>query len=116
MSRPPKNTENRRSRLVIFRLTEPEHDQLSQQAERVGLTANDLARRLTRQGRKRLIIRTYRHLDPAFLKRLDQIGHNLNQIVKNAHIFGRVSPMILAVCDAIDRLITQALGEYGDGS
>ena len=45
-------------------------------------------------GRQRLVIQTYRACDPAFLKRIDQIGHNLNQIVKNAHIFGRVSPLI----------------------
>jgi hypothetical protein len=114
MARPPKGDESKRSRLVIFRLTEPEHDQLAEQARRAGLTPNDLARCFTRHGQQTLIIRTYRRLDPAFLKRLDQIGHNLNQIVKSAHIFGRVSPMISAVCETIDRLITQAIEEGND--
>ena len=115
MSRPTKDSEARRSRLVIFRLTEPEHDQLAEQARRAGLAPNDLARRLIRKERKRLVIQTYRHCDPAFLKRLDQIGHNLNQIVKNAHIFGRVSPLIEQLCQTIDGLITEALEEHADG-
>ncbi len=116
MSRPPKNTKARRSRLVIFRLTEAEHDQLSETARRAGLPPNELARRLTRKRRTRLVIETYRRLDPAFLKRIDQIGHNLNQIVKNAHIFGRLSPLIEQLCRTIDGLITEALEDHGDGS
>jgi hypothetical protein len=115
MSRPPKQHKARRSRLVIFRLTEAEHDQLSDTARQAGLPPNELARRLIRKGRTRLVIETYRRLDPAFIKRIDQIGHNLNQIVKNAHIFGRVSPLIEQLCQTIDRLITKALEEHADG-
>ena len=115
MARPPTDSEARRSRQVIFRLTEAEHDLLCDKARQAGLSPNDLARRLIRQGRKRLVILTYRHCDPAFLKRIDQIGHNLNQIVKNAHIFGRVSPLIEQLCQTIDRLISEALEEHADG-
>ncbi len=90
MSRPKKNADTRRSRQVIFRLTEQEYALLSATAERAGLTPNELGRRIIRKVRRRVVINTYRHCDPAFLKRIDQIGHNLNQVVKNAHIFGRV--------------------------
>jgi len=115
MARPPIETESKRNRLVIFRLTGPEHDRLSEQARRAGLPVNDLARRLIRKERKRLVVQTYRHCDPAFLKRLDRIGHNLNQLVKSAHIFGRISPLIEPLCQTIDRLIAEALEEYPDG-
>jgi hypothetical protein len=116
MARPAKDTEDKRTRQVIFRLTEAEHDLLCDTARQAGLSPNELARRLLCQGRRRLVILTYRSLDPAFLKRIDQIGHNLNQLVKNAHIFGRVSPLIDQLCQTIDGLITEALEEHADGS
>ncbi len=116
MARPPTDAEARRSRQVIFRLTAAEHDQLCDKARQAGLPPNDLARLFTRMGRQRLVIRTYRACDPAFLKRIDQIGHNLNQLVKSAHIFGRVSPLIEPLCRTIDQLISEALEECGDGS
>ncbi len=115
MSRPTKETGSRRNRLVIFRLTEPEHDHLSEQAERAGMTVNDLARSLARKGRQKLVVQTYRHCDPAFLKRLDQIGQHLKEMLANAKMFGHVSPVIAPLCDTIERLIMEALEEH-DGS
>lgn len=115
MSRPEKNADARRSHHVIFRLTAQEYDRLSAIAARAGLAPNELARRLIRKRQGRLIIQTIRHCDPALLKRIEQIGHNLNQIVKNAHIFGRVSERIDPLCATIAQLIMQALEET-DGS
>jgi hypothetical protein len=111
MSRPTKNAKERRSRHVIFRLNEAEYAGFCALAARAGLAPNDLGRRLIRRGAKRLVVRAYRHCDPAFLTRLDRMGHNLNQLVKNAHIFGRVSPRIEPLCAAIDRLVMQATAE-----
>jgi hypothetical protein len=116
MSRPQKTADKRRSRHVIFRLTEAEYDLLRHKAELAGLSPNELARRLTRKGRKTLVIRTSKRCDPAFLKRIDQLGHNLNQLVKNAHIFKRVSPQVDLICGKIDRVIDEALKEDGDDS
>lgn len=109
MSRPTKNADARRSRHVIFRLTNSEYERLSRKAEHSGLSPNELARRLTKKGRRRLVVETSQRCDPAFLKRIDQIGHNLNQLVKNAHIYGRVSPLVTQLCEAIDQIITEAL-------
>jgi len=114
MSRPKKHAQNRRTRHVIFRLTPAEHERLCRLAERAGLPPNELARRLTRGGQRRVVIKTYRRCDPAFLKRIDQIGHNLNQIVKNAHIFGRISPRVELLCREIDGIINHALEESDD--
>lgn len=116
MSRPRKNAETRRGRQVIFRMTEGEYERLCAEAERAGLTPNELARRLARQARKRLVVRTLRRCDPAFLKRLDRIGQNLNQLVKNAHIFGRISPRVEMLCLAIDEIVSRALEDAADDS
>lgn len=116
LSRPRKNADSRRSRQIIFRLTAAEYDQLSALAERAGLTPNELARRLARRARKRLVVRTLRRCDPAFLQRLDRIGQNLNQLVKNAHIFGRISPRVEMLALAIDEIVARALEEADDGS
>ena len=52
----------------------------------------------------------------ALRKRLDQIGHNLSQIVKNAHLFRQASPLIIEqLCRTIDQIITEALEERPDG-
>ncbi|PTX94751.1 hypothetical protein DB346_22325 [Verrucomicrobia bacterium LW23] len=114
MSRPAKSADAKRSRQVIFRLTAEEYDRLCSAAARAHLPPNELARRLSRRGPKHLVVKTYRHCDPAFLKRIDQIGHNLNQLVKNAHIFGRISPNIERLCDDINRLIDEAVEDSAD--
>jgi hypothetical protein len=111
MARPTKKSDRRLSRQVIFRLTEAEYASLCDKATLAGLPPNELARRLTSKGKRKLVVKTARHLDPAFLKRIDRIGHNLNQLVKNAHIFGRVSPQIDHLCTSIDELITEAIDE-----
>ncbi|GEM_PF-1449217 len=114
MARPTKNAEERRSRQVIFRLTEAEYNALRALADRAGLAPNELGRRLLRRGQRRLVIKTYRRCDPAFLAHLGRIGHNLNQVVKNAHIFGRVSPRIERLCAAVDQMMAQAIEEGCD--
>jgi AraC-like DNA-binding protein len=116
MSRPKKSADARRSRHVIFRLTEEEYDRLCALAERAGLSPNELGRRLTARGLKRLVIQTCRRCDPALLNHLARMGNNLNQVVKNAHIFGRVSHRIEQLCATIDQMIAQAVEDTIDGS
>jgi len=100
----------------MFRLTEEEYALLCAIAARAGLSPNELGRRIIRKVRRRVVINTYRRCDPAFLKRLDRIGHNLNQVVKNAHIFGHVSSRIEQLCALIDEIVTQAMEDTTDGS
>ncbi len=111
MARPKKTTAERRSRQVIFRLTEAEYQRLSDKADLAGIPPNDLAREFAIKGSKRLVVKTVRRFDPAFLKRIDQIGHNLNQVVKNAHIFGRLSPRIENLCSDIRQIVREAMEE-----
>ena len=108
MPRPRKTAELQHTRQVIFRLTENEHLQLQAIAERAGLRVNELARRLARDGGHRVVIRTSRRHDPAFIAQVRAIGLNLNQLTHNAHIFGRVSPKIAEVCEEISRVVLAA--------
>lgn len=111
MARPKKNAERRLSRHVVFRLTEDEYESLHDKAVLAGLSTNELARRLTNRGKQRLVVKTSKRVDPAFLKRIDRIGQNLNQLVKNAHIYGRISPQVAALATTIDEIIDVALHE-----
>lgn len=113
MPRPTLPNDHRRTRQIIFRVTLAEFNRLARQAEAAGLRPNELARRAALAKGKRLVLHTHAINDPALLKRLERIGHNLNQLVKNAHIFGRVSPKVEGLCETIRALIEEAArGEW----
>lgn len=115
MARPKKTADTRRDYQVIFRLAAEEHDLLCGKAARAGIPPNELARRLVLKRQGKLVIQVSRRCDPAFLKRLDRIGHNLNQLVKNAHIFGRVSPHVAQLCAMIERMTDETLKDAPGG-
>ncbi|MFD2257702.1 hypothetical protein ACFSSA_13545 [Luteolibacter algae] len=114
MARPTKNADRRLSRHVIFRLTDEEYASLHDKAVLAGLSTNELARRLTNKGKRKLVVKTHKRVDPAFLKRIDRIGQNLNQLVKNAHIYGRVSSQVDTLATTIDEIIHHALHEENE--
>lgn len=109
MPRPPKASAAKRSRHVIFRLTEDEYLHLLAVATRAGLQPNHLARMLVVRRNQDIVIATTQRLDPALIKRLERIGCNLNQLVKNAHIFGHVSPTVEAMCEELRRIVQAAM-------
>lgn len=114
MARPKQQSARLKGRIVAFRLNDAEHARLAAAAEKAGLRLAELARRLALAGEKHLVVRTSTVNDPAFIRRVEQIGHNLNQLVKNAHIFGRVSPQVPALCDEIKALIVTAAEQEWD--
>lgn len=109
MPRPRKTSDALATHQVIFRLTGDEYAQLEAVAARAGLRVNELARRLTRRGRHRLIIHTSRRHDPAFIAQIRALGNNLNQIAMRANLTGRVSPKVESVCDEIRRMVLSAV-------
>jgi len=111
MPRPKKTKDRRKARTIIFRVTDAQFQKLEQVAEKAGKRVNDTARIATLSNAERIIVKTYASCDPALLKRLDRIGNNLNQLVKNAHIFGRVSPDIEELCERISELMLQAISQ-----
>ena len=112
MARPRKASADKRAHQVIFRVTTREYDRLLLRARRLGLQVNELARR-TACGQSAPVV-TYRRVDPAVISRLDRIGHNLNQLVKRAHIFGQVSPLLPGLCERIDKLVSEAATPFHD--
>lgn len=101
---------NRRNRIVSFRLTESEFLQLSHQAAAANLRANALARELVLSKALRLVIKTHARHDPALVKQLYHISHNLNQITKAVHL-GRISSQIEQLCQSIENIMDEAMGE-----
>ncbi len=98
-----------KSRVVSFRLSNAEFTRIAHRAAAANLRIGDLARQLVlaRTDKIRLTVQT--QSDPALLAQLNRIGVNLNQLVKNAHNFGRVSPDITRTCKTISDLIDHAL-------
>ena len=111
MSRPRKQRATRLSRQIAVRLTEAEHAELMDMAHRAGVRPAELARLLIRRRRGNIAFEVSRIPDPAILKRMDRIGWNLNQLVKNAHIFKHVSPNVERLCNEIRALIDGAVTE-----
>ncbi|BCX48607.1 mobilization protein [Haloferula helveola] len=114
MARPRTPDERRLTRIVRFRLTEADHIRLAREAETVDMSVGELARALTLSRVERLVIEATASHDPALVRQLYHIGHNLNQLTKNAHIFGRIQPRVEALCRRIDALMDEAIGKEAD--
>jgi len=111
MARPRSTAASRKTRTVIFRVTEAEFTQLAEMAAAAQLPLNHFARRVILARHDHVIIEAVAAIDPALLKRLDRIGHNLNQLVKRAHLYGAVEPEVVTLCTRIDELVDAALNE-----
>jgi hypothetical protein len=109
--RPRKTHDTKLSRQVSFRLTESEYQRLTAFAERAGVHTNEMARIFTTKGDHEITISHSHSLDPAVVKRLDRIGWNLNQLVKNAHIYQNVPPAAAEVCGEIRDIVKAAVLE-----
>lgn len=111
MARPHTPDDQRKRRHVRFRLTEAEYLRLEQRAAAAGFSPHELARALTLLKVEHLVVEAQAGPSPAVLKQLHFIGHNINQLVKNAHIFGRVSPRIEHLCQRIEVLMDEVIGK-----
>lgn len=111
MARPRKAQHEKKSRQVIFRLTESDYLRLADLARQSNLTPNELARQAAQLLEGRLVVRTYRQLDPAYIAQVRRIGLNLNTLVKNAHYFKRASPKLEELADDIRRIVIDAVKE-----
>ena len=108
MARPQSEKHTHRTRRIIFRITESEYLRIAYQAAAFDLKVNSYARVIALQN-KDSFINAPLVSNPALIKQLHYIGHNLNQLVKNAHIFGKVSPKIELLIQRIEDLMDQAI-------
>lgn len=104
---------SRLARSVSFRLCEADYARLAYQAAVADLRINEFARRRVLQEQCSISITMLRQTDPALIQHLLSIGNNLNQLTKNAHIFGRVSPQVTTLCERIERIIDVAVDDDG---
>lgn len=111
MARPRKPKSECKRHRIVFRLADQQFLPLVQKAAALNISHHELAHDLTIAKIERLVVKVEGRPDPALVKQLYHIGHNLNQLVKNAHIFGRVSPQIEQLCKRIDALMDQAIGK-----
>lgn len=114
MARPKKQHDKRKNRIIGFRLTDAEFAVLAQAAAKANVRLNELARLLALSGERRLVVKVSAACDPALLKRLERIGHNLNQLVRNAHILGRIPPGIPELCGQIEAIVAEAMAQEWD--
>jgi len=98
----------KKSRSIIFRLTEAEHALLSEEASKIGLTANELARSFARTPKGRISVKMHAQSDPAFIAELKRIGNNLNQLAKHANLYGDLPPQLEATCQEVRAIIVEA--------
>ncbi|WP_411845634.1 hypothetical protein AAFN60_18625 [Roseibacillus persicicus] len=101
----------RRRHQVIFRLNDIEYEPLRVRAEQCGLTTNEFARALARTPDGRVTLQVASRFDPLYLAQVKRIGQNLNQLVHNAHIFGRLSPRVEMLCNDINDIVINAAKE-----
>lgn len=92
----------------MFRISEAEFLRLAQKAAASDMGVNEFARLLTLSREAQIEIQTCEKADPALISQLGRIGNNLNQLVHNAHIFGRVSPKVEELCEQIEQIIDGA--------
>ena len=114
MARPRIAPSSRKAHRIVFRLSQAELLPLAQKAAAMDLSVNEAARKLVLSRVERVVVDVGHTHDPALVKQLHHIGHNLNQLVKNAHIFGRVSPRVEQLCDRIDRLMDEVIRKEVD--
>ncbi len=101
----------RRRHQIIFRLNDLEYEPLRFRAEKCGLTVNEFMRSLARTSEGRVVFQVSSRFDPRYLAQVKRIGNNLNQLVHNAHIYGRVSPRIEFLCEEIQQIVLEAVKE-----
>jgi len=111
MVRPSDPPHHRKARVISFRVTISEAARLEFNAVAQACSVNRYARNLALDTVRNPRLEIHTRLDPAFAAQLQKIGINLNQLCKNAHIFGRVSPQVEELCIRISALVDQAIGE-----
>lgn len=108
MVRPKSDPMTHRTYRVTLLLNSSERLRLHFKASALNMKPSSFARATLFESFIHFEQRTNR-FDPVFIQQLHYIGVNLNQIVKNAHIFKRLSPNVEALAERISKLIDEAM-------
>ena len=104
-----KSGTGKKSHVISYRITHTQYFRLVYNAVASNRSVNEWARTSALKSGQKISIKLVSQCDPALLKQIHYIGHNLNQLVKNAHIFGRISPRVEPLCIRIKQVLERAL-------
>ncbi len=107
MPRPKKDTDERRSEALAFRLTPAERLRVEHAAIEAGLSASEYAREQTLNGR--IVMEQRIALDPAVFDQLRRIGVNLNQLARIANQSKQAPPELARACAAVEEFLMREL-------
>jgi hypothetical protein len=107
MPRPKKDTDERRSEALAFRLTPAERLRVEHAAIEAGLSASEYAREQTLKGR--IVMEQRIALDPAVFDQLRRIGVNLNQLARVANQSKQAPPELARACAAVENFLMREL-------
>ena len=111
MPRPKKDTDDRRSEALAFRLTPAERLRVEHAAIAAGLSASEYARELTLKGR--VVMEQRLALDPAVFDQLRRIGVNLNQLARVANQSKHAPPELARACAAVEKFLMREMDAHG---
>ncbi len=109
MARPRLPISRRKSKQVSFYVTEAVYQKLADDAGRVSMSPNELARELMLSGHNRLVLKTHAFSDPALLKRVEHIACILQPLVKQCYTFKEIDPELTQLCKSLQKLIDKNL-------
>jgi len=109
MSRPQKSENDKKSRLVSYRLSGCEAAPHEDIASRAGMSLSEYARIKMLHDEKGVTLVVCKRTDPAVVKRLDWIGQMLMKFVQFAENSKVVSEKIIPLCDEIREIILAVL-------
>jgi len=104
-----KTSTKKKSHVISYRITYTEYYRLVYNAAASDSSVNEWARAKALRTGWKISIKISSKYDPALIKQLHHIGHNLNQLTKNAHIFKRISPQVEPLCIQIKQILERAL-------
>jgi len=109
MARPKKAAAESRGKSIAFRVTPEEKASIDARAAQAGMMRSDFVREMAMTGK--VVVRQSKNPNFQLINELNKIGVNLNQLVHNAHIYGRMPKTLPGVLAEIERLVVQAAGE-----
>jgi hypothetical protein len=107
MTPPRNNTNARRTRRLIVRLSDEDLAAIRTNAREASVSVSEYVRRVAVEGR---IVRMQESgYGMALASQLKRVGNNLNQLMPIAHLNGELPPELAAVCRQLEAIFDRIL-------
>lgn len=98
-----------RMRRIDIRVTPEELARIDERAEEAGLSRSEFIRNAAMNSQ--VTVKQEKHPNFQLIYEINKIGVNLNQLVHNSHIYGRLPEKLPEICEEIERLVVKAAEE-----